>query len=99
MESGVYKIEEIISRLEPVFSENRVRSAVLFGSYAKNAASGKSDIDLIVDSGLRGLDFVGLIEHIREALNKDVDVIDIGYIKKDSRVYKEMQETGVRIYG
>jgi predicted nucleotidyltransferase len=95
----VYEIEEIKSRLAPVFDANGVRSAVLFGSYAKGSANEKSDVDLLVDSGLKGLDFVGLAEYIREALEKEVDVIDIGYVKKGSRIEEEARETGIRIYG
>jgi uncharacterized protein len=95
----VYDVEEIKSRLTPVFDANGVRSAVLFGSYAKGLATEKSDVDLLVDSGLKGLDFVGLAEYIREALEKDVDVLDVGYVKKNSRIVDEVRETGIRIYG
>jgi len=99
MKNNIYKIEEIKSRLAPVFGANGVKSALLFGSYANGSATGKSDIDLLVDSGLKGLDFVGLIEYIREALEKNVDVIDVRYVKKDSKVYNEARSTGVPIYG
>ncbi|MDR2670891.1 MAG: nucleotidyltransferase domain-containing protein [Oscillospiraceae bacterium] len=95
----IYKINDIQTRLAPVFSANGVKSAVLYGSYAKGSANPKSDVDLLVDSGLCGLDFVGLIEIIREALDKEVDVIDVRYVKKDSPVANEILQTGVRIYG
>jgi predicted nucleotidyltransferase len=94
----VYEIEEIKSRLTPVFDANGVRSAVLFGSYAKGSATEKSDVDLLVDSGLKGLDFVGLAEYIRVALDKEVDVIDVGYVKKGSKIEDEVRETGIRIF-
>jgi len=96
---NVYDVEEIKSRLTPVFDANGVRSAVLFGSYAKGSATEKSDVDLLVDSGLKGLDFVGLAEYIRNALEKEVDVIDVGYVKKGSKIEDEVRETGIRIYG
>ncbi|MDR2578256.1 MAG: nucleotidyltransferase domain-containing protein [Chitinispirillales bacterium] len=100
MKNGVYKIEEIKSRLEPVFGANGVKSAILFGSYAKGTADERSDVDLLVDSGRKGLKFVGLIELVRMALDDiEVDVIDVGYLKKGSRVDNEIHETGVRIYG
>jgi len=96
----IYDIEEIKSRLTPVFDANGVRSAVLFGSYAKGLATAKSDVDLMVDSGLKGLDLVGLTEYIRMALDdRDVDVIDVGYVKKGSQIEDEVRETGIRIYG
>jgi predicted nucleotidyltransferase len=99
MESNIYKIEEIKSRLAPVFGANGVKSAVLFGSYAKGSAGEKSDIDLLVDSGLRGLSFVGLAEYVREALGRNVEVIDVRYVRKGSRVDSEIRKGGVRIYG
>jgi len=96
----VYDIEEIKSRLTPVFDANGVRSAVLFGLYAKGLATEKSDVDLLVDSGLKGLDLVGLAEYIRQALDdREVDVIDVGYMKKGSQIEDEVRKTGVRIYG
>jgi len=90
---------EIKNKLEPVFVANGVKSAVLFGSYAQGSATANSDVDILVDSGLRGLDFVGLIENVRQALQKNVDMIDVHYIDSDSLVEREIMATGVRIYG
>jgi len=96
---NVYDVQEIKYRLEPVFNENGVKSAILFGSYARGYATGESDVDILVDSGLRGLDFVGLIERVREALNKNVDLIDAHYINAGSPIENEVATTGVWIYG
>jgi len=96
---NIYVINEIQSLLTPVFYANGVKKAILYGSYASGFASRESDIDLLLDSGLRGLDFVALIEIIRQTLNKEVDVIDVRYIKKGSRIDKEIQQNGVKIYG
>jgi len=95
----VYDVAEIKEKLAPVFRNNRVKRAVLFGSYAKGEAGPRSDVDILVDSGLRGLDFVGLIEFVREALQKNVDMVDVCYVKKGSKVDREIAETGVPIYG
>ena len=90
---------DIRRRITPVLKSYGVRNAVLFGSYAKGVADVDSDIDLLVDSGLKGLSFVGLIEDLREALDdRAVDVMDITHIEKDSRVDREIKETGVLIY-
>ena len=43
--------------LRPIFDEYHVRRAVLFGSYAKGCATEKSDVDILVDSGLIGCPF------------------------------------------
>lgn len=83
-----------------MFSSYGVHYAVLFGSYAKECATEKSDVDLMVDSNLRGLRFFALVEDIRQALDgKDVDVFDVSHINDGSRIRREIDATGVKIYG
>ena len=95
---GVYSRERLVSVLFPVFAKHNIKSATLFGSYAKNMADEHSDVDLMVDSGLRGLAFYGLLEDISEALTVPVDLLDRSQIEPGSPVDKEIQKTGVRIY-
>ncbi len=95
----VYTVNEIRTMLSPVFQNYNVKRAVLFGSYSKGLATPKSDIDLLVDSGLKGLRFVGLIGDIRSSLQgKDVDVFDVTHVEKGSLVEREINRTGVEIY-
>lgn len=94
----IYDLPEIKRRLEPIFTSTGVKTAIIFGSYAQGQATTESDIDILVDSGLRGLDFVGLVEYIREALQKEVDVLDVQYLKPNSLVRQEATSTGVLIY-
>ena len=84
----IYTIEDIKSVLHPV----------LFGSYVKGLANSRSDVDLLLDSGLRGLKFVGLIEDVRAALDKEVDVFDQTHIIPDSKIFSEISRDGVVIY-
>ena len=70
----------------------------MFGSYSKAMATENSDIDLLVDSGLRGLRFVGLSKDIREAFDKDIDVFDVTHIEPKSRIENEIRSTGVIVY-
>ena len=99
MSNTIHSVEEITALLHPVFSEYNINKAILFGSYSKNTATEKSDVDLCVDSGLRGLKFVGLIESLKNALGgKEVDVLDVTHIEKGSRVEREVEKTGVQIY-
>jgi len=60
--SKVYTLSELKNILTPIFDEYGVQKAVLFGSYGKGTANDKSDIDLLVASGLRGLRFVGMLD-------------------------------------
>jgi predicted nucleotidyltransferase len=97
--TDVYNITEIKKRILPVFMANGVKSAILFGSYARGEARPRSDVDVLVDSGLRGLDFVGLIGSVRNALQKEVDLIDVYSVEKNSPIDQEIQKIGVKIYG
>lgn len=98
MSDAVYTISQLKEKLIPVFVDNRIRRAVLFGSYGKGSATEESDIDLLVDSDLKGLRFVGLIEAIRAAVDKDVDIFDITHVQKGSKIDLEIQKTGVLMY-
>ena len=93
-----YTIPELKDRLTPIFEKHGVRKAILFGSYAKGTASANRDGDLLVDSGLRGLRFVGLLGDIRQTLGIDVDLFDVAHIEAGSQIDREIQETGVMIY-
>ena len=98
MSNEVYTIEQLKAMLVPVFRLYGVKSAVLFGSYGKGMANAKSDVDLLVDSRLKGLRFVGLMEDVRNAIDKDIDLFDINHVEEDSKVQDEINKTGVLIY-
>ena len=94
----VYSVDEIKTVLFPIFVRYNVKKAVLFGSYVKGLADKNSDVDLLLDSGLRGLKFVGLIEDVRLALDKEVDVFDETHIIPNSKIDSEISKDGVVIY-
>ena len=96
--SGKYSLNEISQTLEPVFLEYGVKKAILFGSYAKGNATVRSDVDILVDSGLKGLAFFGLLDRIADALNIPVDLIDVTQLEKGSEIDREIIKTGVMIY-
>lgn len=98
MSDEIYTVEQLKEQLLPVFKNNGIKRAVLFGSYGKGRATKKSDVDLMVDSGLKGLRFVGFIEDVRAAVDKDVDVIDIAHVEKGSEIDLEIKRTGVVVY-
>lgn len=95
----MYDIDSIRESLTPVFGRYNVRKAILFGSYAKGLADERSDVDILVDSGLKGLKFFGLLEDVTNALEMNVDLIDSSQIEAGSRVQSEIDSTGVLIYG
>ena len=98
MSYEIYNIDKLQYLLKPVFEDHGVKKAILFGSYSKGTADADSDVDILVDSNLKGLQFVGLVEAIREALDKEVDVLDVRHIDKGTLVDKEIKRTGQVIY-
>ena len=98
MGDTIYSVDEIKNVLYPVFVRHNVKKAVLFGSYVKGMADKNSDVDLLLDSNLRGLKFVGLIEDVRSALDKEVDVFDETHIIPGSKISSEIQKDGIVIY-
>ena len=91
-------VQQMKTRLEPVFRRNGVRKATLFGSYGKGTATPHSDVDLLVDSGLRGLAFFGLLEDVTQTLSCAVDLLDASQIVPGSRIDQEIHNTGIVIY-
>ena len=91
-------ISDIQTVLTPVFHDYGISRAILFGSVAKRTATEKSDLDLLVDSKLHGLKFVGFIEAVCQAVGMPVDILDVTHIEKGSRIDREICSTGVTIY-
>ena len=56
-------------------------------------------MDILVDSGLRGLAFFGLLEGVSSTLSVPVDLIDVSQIEEGSQIDAEIRQTGVPIYG
>ncbi len=98
MSGEIYTIEQLKKVLIPVFRLHGVKRAILFGSYGKGVAGADSDIDLLVDSRLQGLRFVGLMEDVRNIVDKDVDLLDISHVEDNSKIQEEIIKTGVLLY-
>lgn len=100
MSEKIYTIEEITKILKEILKDKPVYQVILFGSYAKNEATKKSDIDLIIDtkSTLRGFALLKLICEIQENLKKEIDGFEKYEIIDDSPIDKEIKRTGVVIY-
>ena len=99
MSDTIYSIAAIQSLLKPVFDSYHIKKAILFGSYAKGQARQNSDVDIVGDSGLKGLAFFGLLEDVVTALDKNVDMLDVSQVARNSVVDKEIAKSGVLIYG
>lgn len=98
-EHGILTIEDIKKKCSEVLKRYDVNFCYLFGSYAKEKAAPSSDIDLLLSTSVKGLKFYGLVEELRVALRKKVDVLDINQLKDNLQLTEEILKYGVRIYG
>ena len=56
-------------------------------------------MDLLISSNVKGLKFFGLVEEVRAALHKKVDVLDMNQLKGNLELTEEILKDGVKIYG
>ena len=99
--SGILTVDEIKEKLIKLFEneyKDKINICVLFGSYAKGTPREDSDVDLYVSTSLTGLKFVGLIERVRETLNKRIDLIRDSEIENNLALTREILAYGIRIY-
>lgn len=98
-ENGIVDIDYIKRKCSVVFDKYNVNFCYLFGSYSKGKAKPTSDVDLLISTDATGLKFYGLVEDIRTALHKKVDVLDINQLKDNFELTQEILKDGVKIYG
>lgn len=100
MSEKIYTIEEIKHILNEILKNFAVKKAILFGSYAKNTPTSKSDIDLVIDSEgkLLNINFYGLLEDLVQKLEKNIDLFEISEIHQGSEIYQNIQKEGIIVY-
>ena len=98
-EHGLLTIEDITRKCANVFQHYEVKFCYLFGSYAKGKETPVSDVDLLISADVKGLKFYGLVEELRVALKKKVDVLDINQLKDNLELTEEILKDGIKIYG
>lgn len=96
---GVLDVEDIRRKCTQVFEKYDINFCYLFGSYAKHTANPTSDVDLLISANIKGLKFFGLIEEIRNALHKKVDVLDMDQLNDNMELTREILKEGIKIYG
>ena len=100
MENKIYQINEIKSKLHPIFEATPVYRAILFGSYAKGNATNQSDIDIVIDSKgeLLNMAFYGVLEDIKTQLNKRIDLFEISELSRNFAICSAVEREGVVLY-
>ena len=93
--------DEIRNLIAPVLELYHVKSAYLFGSYARGEATETSDVDLFVvfdDDDISLFEVGGLLETLKEALQMNVDLITDGN-KLTKRFQENLYRDMIHIYG
>ena len=98
-EHGVLTLRDIKNLSIPIFEKYNVEYAILFGSYAKGYAEEKSDIDILISTKEKGIQFYGIVEELRTALKKKIDLLNIDQLNNNTELINEILKYGVRIYG
>lgn len=98
-EHGILDMDFIREKCKKVFDEYPVHYCILFGSYAKGKANESSDLDFLISSDVKGIKFYGLVEKLRLALHKKVDVLNLDQLKDNLELINEILRDGIRIYG
>lgn len=85
---AVIDLDGIRAIVAPVAKKHRLRGVYVFGSYARNEATDESDVDLLIDregSEIRGVfGMNALLEELKAALGKDVDLITLQSLQQES---------------
>ena len=68
---------KIKKKIISILIKHGIKKILVFGSYARNEATPKSDLDLIVDfpEGTSLLDHVGIEIELSESLNMKIDLL------------------------
>lgn len=98
-EHGLLTIDEIKNTVSDILKDYDVEYCYLFGSYAKNQANEKSDVDLLISTDISGLKYYGLVEKLRNGLHKKIDLLNINQLENNMELLNDILKQGIKIYG
>ncbi|MCI2068081.1 MAG: nucleotidyltransferase domain-containing protein [Bacilli bacterium] len=97
--TGIYPLSLVRRKITEVLCKHpEVSYCLLFGSYAKGKAKENSDVDLYIQSDVTGFAYFGLLEELKEKLNKEIDLMSPKNVEADGKIDQEMKKTGILIY-
>ena len=96
-EHGILSLDKIKKLLVPVLNKHNIKYCYLFGSYARGEARENSDVDLLIDTEITGMNFFELVEEIRETLHKKIDILRLKDLSTNNPIILEILKEGIRI--
>ena len=94
----IYTLEKIKKLIKPVMDKHHITEVYIFGSYARGEATSKSDVDIYCNDGdmVSLLDMAGVYGELKDALQKEVDLVTIGSQMHDY-FRRELEKDKIRI--
>ncbi len=96
-DKGILSISGIRKVVLPILDKYNIEMCILFGSYAKGNMNDSSDVDLLIKTDITGLKYLTLIEELRVALHKKVDLITTKHLTSSQDLLEEILRYGVKI--
>ena len=97
--SRVLEVETIQEIVTHIFQNHKVSACYLFGSYAKHKARSDSDVDLLIVSELKGIEYYQLLGELEDGLKKKVDLIRLETAIQNIKLMNEILKDGIKLYG
>ncbi|MBP3854812.1 MAG: nucleotidyltransferase domain-containing protein [Ruminiclostridium sp.] len=99
MSESILSLNDIQRIVRPLAEKYRISEVYIFGSYARNEATARSDIDFLVFGGkdFKLTSVFAFAEELRRAINKDIDVFEINEVNADSSFYQTIMKEKVKV--
>ncbi len=92
---------DVSAAMIPVLDRYPVKRAAIFGSFARDDITQRSDVDILVEfyPGTKGLEFFGLKVDLEDALGRSVDLLTYNALNMaDSAFRKSVDREAVLVY-
>lgn len=96
---GILSLADIREACAAVLADYPITYCYLFGSYARGTATAESDVDLLISGEVEGLRFYGLVDALKTALSKRLDVLTPAQLQNNLPLLNEILRDGVKVYG
>ena len=99
MSESIISLNDIQRIVRPLAEKYRISEVYIFGSYARNEATARSDIDFLVFGGkdFKLTSVFTFAEELRRAIDKDIDVFEINEVNTDSPFYQTIMKEKVKV--